>query len=85
MCKGRYNAGRDYLVGNLTGQTIDTRQLTNQTTFVGNSTYNNYTYQTEVKYVSGLLQNSSGAWCDFLCRVSLTSGGVADGVNHYLT
>ncbi|WVQ82204.1 hypothetical protein IAT38_004332 [Cryptococcus sp. DSM 104549] len=54
-----YNIGRDELVGNLTGQAIDTRALTNQSTVSGSSTYNNYTYQTDVQYVPGLLKNSS--------------------------
>jgi hypothetical protein len=53
--------GRDYLIGNLTQQQVVTRNLTNQTTFSGITTYANYSYQTDVKYVSGLLQNSSGA------------------------
>jgi len=57
----RYNMGRDYLIGNLTQQQVVTRNLTNQTTFSGITTYANYSYQTDVKYVSGLLQNSSGA------------------------
>ncbi|WRT66200.1 uncharacterized protein IL334_003153 [Kwoniella shivajii] len=54
-----YNIGRDYLVGNLTGQSIDTLALTNQSTFSGTGSYMNYTYQTDVQYVPGLLQNSS--------------------------
>lgn len=48
------------MVGNLTGTQIPTLNLTNTSTFSGQSQYNNYTYQTEVKYVSGLLKNSSG-------------------------
>ncbi|KAK4688564.1 hypothetical protein P7C73_g1548, partial [Tremellales sp. Uapishka_1] len=54
-----YNAGRDYLVGNITNQVIPSETLTNQSTFTGSSTFDNYTYSTSVKYVSGLLQNSS--------------------------
>ncbi|TYJ55707.1 hypothetical protein B9479_003614 [Cryptococcus floricola] len=54
-----YNIGRDELVGNMTGQTIDTRGLTNGSTVSGSATYNNYTYQTDVEYVPGLLSNSS--------------------------
>ncbi|KAL7421710.1 hypothetical protein Q5752_003480 [Cryptotrichosporon argae] len=54
-----YNLGRDYLVGNLTNTQIDSRNVTNQTTVVGRTSYANYTYQTSVQYVSGLLQNSS--------------------------
>lgn len=56
-----YNLGRDYLVGNLTNQTtaIEPYNVTNTTTFSGSTTWNNYTYLTQVSYVSGLLQNSS--------------------------
>jgi hypothetical protein len=67
-----YNLGRDWLVGNLTNQanlvpTLVTNSngttysgVTNQTTFTGEKSWSNYTYQTEVSYVSGLLRNSSG-------------------------
>lgn len=61
--RNRYNIGRDELVGNLTGQSIDTRTLSNTSTLSGSATYNNYTYQTDVEYVPGLLENSSGKWC----------------------
>ncbi|WWC89484.1 uncharacterized protein L201_004408 [Kwoniella dendrophila CBS 6074] len=54
-----YNIGRDQLIGNLTGQSIDTSKLTNTSTFSGSGSYMNYTYQTDVKYVPGLLKNSS--------------------------
>ncbi|KAK8864254.1 hypothetical protein IAR55_001500 [Kwoniella newhampshirensis] len=54
-----YNIGRDHLIGNLTGQTVETRNVTNQTTLSGSGMYKNYTYQTDVQYVSGLLRNSS--------------------------
>jgi hypothetical protein len=65
----RYNVGRDYLVGNLTGTTVPSRNVTNQTTYSGSTTYNNYTYQTDVQYVSGFS--------------ALTHP--SDGINHYLT
>jgi hypothetical protein len=55
-----YNVGRDYLVGNLTQVQFDPRSVTNTSTFSGSSSYANYTYQTEAKYVPGLLKNSSG-------------------------
>ncbi|WWC70370.1 uncharacterized protein I206_104320 [Kwoniella pini CBS 10737] len=54
-----YNIGRDQLIGNLTGQAINTSALTNTSTFSGTGSYSNYTYQTDVQYVSGLLRNSS--------------------------
>lgn len=56
-----YNLGRDYLVGNLTGVTFDSRSVTNATTFEGTSSYANYSYHTSVMYQPGLLQNDSGA------------------------
>ncbi|KAJ3484620.1 hypothetical protein NLI96_g5512 [Meripilus lineatus] len=64
-----YNLGRDWLVGNVTNQTmlIDSAQLTNTTTFSGQSTFKNYTYQTDVVYTPGLLSNTS------------------DGINHHLS
>lgn len=54
-----YNIGRDQVVGNLTGTTIEPRTVTNQSTFSGSTSFANYTYQTDVTYVSGLLSNSS--------------------------
>jgi hypothetical protein len=54
-----YNLGRDELVGNITSQSIPTLSLTNTSTYSGQTSYGGYTYQTNVKYVSGLLQNTS--------------------------
>ncbi|KAJ9103668.1 hypothetical protein QFC19_004243 [Naganishia cerealis] len=56
-----YDFGRDHFVGNVTNQTtvIPTLNLTNTSTYVGSTTWANYTYETSVKYISGLLQNSS--------------------------
>lgn len=56
-----YNLGREYLIGNLTNQTttIYTPNITAQSTFSGDSAYSNWTYNTKVNYVSGLLQNTS--------------------------
>lgn len=48
------------MVGNLTGDSFNTRSVTNTTTISGTSKYANYTYSTDVKYVPGLLKNSSG-------------------------
>jgi hypothetical protein len=56
----RYNAGRDEVVGNVTGTMIPLQSVTNQSTFSGQSSFANYTYQTDVKYVSGLLNDTSG-------------------------
>ncbi|EIN12672.1 hypothetical protein PUNSTDRAFT_97478 [Punctularia strigosozonata HHB-11173 SS5] len=55
-----YNLGRDWLVGNATGgQSIPTLNLTNSSTYSGSTSYNGYSYKTDVSYVSGLLQNTS--------------------------
>jgi hypothetical protein len=56
----RYNAGRDEVVGNVTGTMIPLQSVTNQSTFSGQSSFGNYTYQTDVTYVSGLLNDTSG-------------------------
>ena len=50
----------DWLVGNATSNTtIPTSNLTNSSTYSGQSSANGYTYQTDVIYVSGLLSNTS--------------------------
>ncbi|KAJ3550816.1 hypothetical protein NM688_g4993 [Phlebia brevispora] len=56
-----YNLGRDWLIGNVTNQTqlIPTLEVTNQSTYSGRTSFGNYTYETDVTYVSGLLQNTS--------------------------
>ena len=59
--RGRYDLGRDWLVGNATAQSsiISTSNLTNASTYSGQTSFNGYTYHTSVNYVPGLLQNSS--------------------------
>lgn len=49
------------MIGNATNQTslIPTMSLMNTSTFSGRTTFANYTYETSVSYVSGLLANSS--------------------------
>jgi len=48
-------------VGNATAQSTDlvTANMTNSSTFSGQTSYGGYTYQTNVQYVSGLLPNTS--------------------------
>lgn len=69
IIRNGYNAGRDFLVGNVTGMEwpLDTRNVTNATTFEGSTKFRNYTYHTAVRYESGLLKNSS------------------EDINHYIT
>ncbi|KAK0445754.1 hypothetical protein EV421DRAFT_1734409 [Armillaria borealis] len=54
-----YNLARDYIIGNITGSVIPTLNLTNSSTYSGNTSYGGYTYKTDVSYVSGLLENTS--------------------------
>ncbi|KIY69251.1 hypothetical protein CYLTODRAFT_420859 [Cylindrobasidium torrendii FP15055 ss-10] len=54
-----YNLGRDYMLGNITGSLIPTANLTNTTTFEGTTSFGGYTYKTNIRYVSGLLPNTS--------------------------
>jgi len=54
-----YNLGRDWIIGNITKTTIPTSNLTNGSTFSGTTSWANYTYTSQVTYVSGLLQNTS--------------------------
>ncbi|OSD07339.1 hypothetical protein PYCCODRAFT_1463624 [Trametes coccinea BRFM310] len=56
-----YNLGRDWLVGNATAQQslIPTGNITNGTTYSGQTSFGGYTYKTDVIYLSGILSNSS--------------------------
>jgi hypothetical protein len=54
-----YNAGRDWIIGNITQTVIPTLNLTNSSTYSGTTSYGGYNYSTSVKYVSGLLSNTS--------------------------
>ncbi|KAF9013102.1 hypothetical protein BDQ17DRAFT_1386752 [Cyathus striatus] len=53
-----YNFGRDWLIGNITGSSIPAN-LTSGQTFSGTTSSANWTYQTDITYVSGLLQNTN--------------------------
>ena len=52
---------RDWLVGNITHSPISTPDVTNTTTFVGTTSWADYTYESNIKYVSSLLPNTSDA------------------------
>lgn len=58
-----YNLGRDWLIGNVTNQThlIPTANLTNGTTYTGQTSYNGYTYETTALYLYGYAPNTSYA------------------------
>ncbi|KAH9889784.1 hypothetical protein C8Q73DRAFT_804876 [Cubamyces lactineus] len=51
----------DWLVGNATAQKslIPTANITNGTTYSGQTSFGGYTYKTDVVYLSGILSNSS--------------------------
>ncbi|KAL0578536.1 hypothetical protein V5O48_003479, partial [Marasmius crinis-equi] len=59
IIKNGYNLGRDYFVGNITGSAIPTTNLTNQSTYSGETNFGGFKYSTSVKYLSGLLPNTS--------------------------
>jgi len=52
---------RDWLVGNITHSPISTPDVTNTTTFVGTTSWADYTYESNIKYISNLLPNTSYA------------------------
>ncbi|KAI0755098.1 hypothetical protein C8Q80DRAFT_1299810 [Daedaleopsis nitida] len=56
-----YVCRRDWLVGNATAQTdlIPTANLTNGTTYSGDTSSGGFTYHTEALYMSGVLSNST--------------------------
>ncbi|KAF8157955.1 hypothetical protein B0H34DRAFT_706920 [Crassisporium funariophilum] len=68
-----YNLGRDWLIGNITRSTVPTRNLTNTTTYSGTTTFANYTYQSDIKYVSGLLEDTNDG---INHNLSVSVGGV---------
>ncbi|KAJ2934488.1 hypothetical protein H1R20_g2608, partial [Candolleomyces eurysporus] len=56
-----YNLGRDWLIGNVTGSEIPTMNLTDGMQFSGTTSWANYTYNTDIKLVYGILPNTSDA------------------------
>lgn len=50
---------RDWLIGNITHFEIPTANLTNITTYTGSTSWGGYTYETNIRYVSGLLENTN--------------------------
>ncbi|KAF6755806.1 hypothetical protein DFP72DRAFT_895253 [Ephemerocybe angulata] len=54
-----YNLGRDWLVGNITRSEIKGPNITDGMTFSGNTSWSGYTYNTFIKYVGGILPNTS--------------------------
>ncbi|KIJ60206.1 hypothetical protein HYDPIDRAFT_99196 [Hydnomerulius pinastri MD-312] len=81
-----YNLGRDWLIGNATAQStiIPTANLTNTSTYSGQSSFNGYTYQTSVNYVSGLLQNTSNG-INHYQNVAVNGSNAIDGLVAIMT
>ncbi|KAF4577269.1 hypothetical protein EYR40_009363 [Pleurotus pulmonarius] len=79
-----YNFGRDWLVGNMTNTTVPTAELTNTTTYTTNTFWGGYTYLSEIKYVSGLLSNSSDGINHYL-SVGLNGTNAIDGLVAVIT
>ncbi|KAI0031915.1 hypothetical protein K488DRAFT_51090 [Vararia minispora EC-137] len=77
---------RDWLVGNATAQSsvIPTPNLTNTSTYTGQTTMNSYVYQTTVQYASGLLANSSNG-INHASSVSVNGLPAIDGLVALMT
>ncbi|TFK34742.1 hypothetical protein BDQ12DRAFT_336518 [Crucibulum laeve] len=54
-----YNLGRDWLIGNITRSSVPTLNVTDSTTYSSSTSFGGYTYQTDIKYVSGLLPDTN--------------------------
>lgn len=71
----------DWLVGNATAQStlVPTANLTNGTTFSGQTSNGGYVYQTDVQYVSGFLSNTSSGINHYL-SVGANGTNAVDGL-----
>jgi len=74
-----YNLGRDWMIGNVTNQAIPTSTLTNTSQFSGQTSWANYTYQTNVSYISGLLSNTSDGINHYI-TVGVNGSNAIDGL-----
>jgi hypothetical protein len=81
-----YNLARDWLIGNATAQSsvIPTANLTNATTFSGQTSYGGYVYQNSVTYASGYLTNGSDGINHYL-SVGANGTNAVDGLVAMLT
>lgn len=59
IVRNGYNIGRDEIVGNITDEVIPTLNLTADHTYTGRTSANGYTYFTDIKFVTGLLENTN--------------------------
>ncbi len=76
----------DWLIGNATAQSslIPTVNLTNATTFSGQTSYGGYVYQNSVEYVTGFLTNGSDGINHYL-SVGANGTNAVDGLVALLT
>ena len=72
------------MIGNATNQAIPTLSLTNTSTFSGPTSSGNYTYQTDVQYVSGLLSNTSNG-INHSLTVGVNGSNAIDGLVAIMT
>ncbi|KAF8651945.1 hypothetical protein AX16_004588 [Volvariella volvacea WC 439] len=79
-----YNLGRDWLIGNITRSEIPTRSLTNESTYSATTSFGGYTYFNDIKYVSGLLPNTSDG-INHNITVRVDGMNVVDGLVAVLT
>ncbi|THU83910.1 hypothetical protein K435DRAFT_971386 [Dendrothele bispora CBS 962.96] len=79
-----YNLARDYIVGNITQSPIPTLSLTNSTTYSGSTSFEGWTYQTDVIYLSGMLDNTS-IGINHNVTVQTGSSNASDGLVALLT
>lgn len=61
-----YNLGRDWLVGNITNNFVNTSAVSNTTSFSGDTSFGGFNYTTDIKYVSGILNKTSDGINHFL-------------------
>lgn len=76
----------DYFIGNATAQSslIPTANLTNGTTYSGQTSYGGYVYQNSVQYVTGYLTNTSSGINHYL-SVGANGTNAVDGLVALLT
>ena len=72
------------MIGNVTNQAIPTSTLTNTSQFSGQTSWANYTYQTDVSYISGLLSNTSDGVNHYL-TVGVNGSNAIDGLVAVMT
>jgi len=80
-----YNLGRDYIVGNITGVNPPPSQTwpTNTTTYTGQTSFEGWVYDVDVKYVALAPNTSDGV--NHEATVAVNGRGAMDGLVAVLT